>query len=82
MIGILKTTFKLLANDRAKLDAVLIGTTFAVFLVVRLTSIFSGVLTKALVPSIITNVRSSIRVMDPSPLALERGSSKIGEAPI
>jgi len=65
MTGIVKIALKLLINDRPKFAAVLMGTTFAIFLTVRLTSMVSGVLTKALVPSIITNVGSSIRVMDP-----------------
>jgi putative ABC transport system permease protein len=47
MKGILKLAFKLLVNDKGKYAALLVGITFAVFLMVQMTSIFSGILTKA-----------------------------------
>ena len=44
MSGVLRIAFKLLVNDRAKFSALLIGVTFAVFLMVQVTSMFAGVL--------------------------------------
>ena len=35
MKGILKLSYKLLVNDKAKFSALLVGITFAVFLMVR-----------------------------------------------
>ena len=40
MKGILKLAYKLLVNDRAKFTGLLIGITFAVFLIVMATSMF------------------------------------------
>ena len=45
--GILKIAFKLLVNDKGKFAALLIGITFAVFLMVQMTSHFAGVLKSA-----------------------------------
>ena len=42
--GILKLAYKLLVNDRAKFTALLLGITFAVFLMMFITSMFVGVL--------------------------------------
>ncbi len=64
MTGILKIAFKLLVNDRAKFAALLVGITFAVFLMVQLTSVFSGILDKS--SFIVTNVGASVWVMDPA----------------
>jgi len=64
MIGILRVAFKLLVNDRGKFAGLVVGVTFAVFLMVQLTSVFSGILTKA--SATIINVGASIWVMDPS----------------
>ena len=47
MSGILKLAFKLLVNDRAKFTGLLIGITFAVFLMIAMTSMFAGVLNRA-----------------------------------
>ena len=44
MPGILKIAYKLLVNDRAKFAALLVGITFAVFLMIQMTSLFSGIL--------------------------------------
>jgi len=64
MIGIFKIALKLLVNDRGKFAALMVGITFAIFLIVQLTSIFSGILAKA--SSTIINIGARIWVMDPS----------------
>jgi len=43
--GILKIAYKLLVNDKGKFSALLIGITFAVFLMVMMTSMYSGITT-------------------------------------
>jgi putative ABC transport system permease protein len=62
--GILKLAFKLLVNDRAKFTGLLIGITFAVFLMIAMTSMFAGVLNRA--SSTVINIGAPIWVMDPS----------------
>ena len=42
MRGILHIAYKLLVNDRAKFAALLVGITFAVFLMIEMTSMFAG----------------------------------------
>ena len=42
-IGILRIAYKLLVNDRSKFMALLVGIIFAVFLMVQMTSMFSGI---------------------------------------
>ena len=42
MWGILRLAYKLLVNDRAKFLALLVGITFAVFLIIGMTSLFAG----------------------------------------
>jgi putative ABC transport system permease protein len=64
MKGILRLAFKLLFNDRAKVSALLIGTTFAVFLMVEMTSLFAGILNKS--SSTVTNIGAPVWVMDPN----------------
>uniref|UniRef100_A0A7C3YYG2 FtsX-like permease family protein n=1 Tax=Desulfobacca acetoxidans TaxID=60893 RepID=A0A7C3YYG2_9BACT len=64
MKGILKVAFKLLVNDRGKFVALLVGITFAVFLIVQLTSVFAGILTKA--SATIINIGAPVWVMDPA----------------
>jgi putative ABC transport system permease protein len=64
LTGILKIAFKLLVNDRGKFAALLVGITFAVFLIVQLTSVFSGILTKA--SATIINIGARVWVMDPA----------------
>ena len=64
MKGILKIAFKLLVNDKGKFAALLMGITFAVFLMVMMTSIFSGVLRSA--SSVVINIGAKIWVMDPA----------------
>jgi putative ABC transport system permease protein len=62
--GILKLAYKLLVNDKAKFTALLIGITFAVFLMVVMTSLFAGVLNRA--SATVINIGADIWVMDPS----------------
>jgi len=61
--GILRIGFKLLVNDKAKFFALLIGITFAVFLMMQMTSMFAGILSRA--SSNVTNIGASMWVMDP-----------------
>jgi len=64
MRGILRIALKLLVNDRGKFTALIVGITFAVFLMVQLTSVFSGILKKA--SATIINIGASVWVMDPA----------------
>jgi putative ABC transport system permease protein len=64
MSGIFKIALKLLINDRGKFAALIVGITFAMFLIVQLTSIFSGILSKA--SATVINIGSRIWVMDTS----------------
>ncbi|HKM82784.1 MAG TPA: ABC transporter permease [Candidatus Acidoferrum sp.] len=64
MKGILRLAYKLLVNDTAKFSAMLVGITFAVFLMMFVTSMFSGVMKHA--SSTIINIGASIWVMDPA----------------
>ena len=62
--GILKLAYKLLVNDKAKFTALLVGITFAVFLMIAMTSLFAGVLNRA--SATVINLGASLWVMDPS----------------
>jgi putative ABC transport system permease protein len=62
--GILKIAFKLLVNDKGKFAALLVGITFAVFLMIQMTSMFAGVLKRS--SSTITNIGAKMWVMDPA----------------
>ena len=64
MKGILKLAFKLLVNDKAKFSALIVGITFAVFLMVQMTSMFAGVLTRS--SATVLNIGARVWVMDPS----------------
>jgi len=64
MFGILNIAYKLLVNDRAKFAALLVGITFAVFLMIQMTSLFSGVLSRA--SATVLNIGADIWVMDPA----------------
>ena len=64
MPGILKIAYKLLINDRAKFTALLVGITFAVFRMIEMTSLFSGILSRSL--ATVLNIGASIWVMDPA----------------
>ena len=63
MSGILKIAYKLLINDRAKFAALLVGITFAVFLMIEMTSLFAGILARS--SSTVINIGASVWVMDP-----------------
>jgi len=62
--GILKLAYKLLVNDKAKFTALLIGITFAVYLMMFVTSMFIGVLNHA--SATIINIGATMWVMDPA----------------
>ncbi len=64
MFGILKIAYKLLVNDRAKFAALLVGITFAVFLMIEMTSLFAGILSRS--SATVTNIGADIWVMDPA----------------
>jgi putative ABC transport system permease protein len=62
--GTLLIAYKLLTNDRGKFIALLTGITFAVFLMVQMTSIFSGILARS--AGTVTNIGASVWIMDPA----------------
>jgi putative ABC transport system permease protein len=62
--GIVRIGFKLLVNDKGKFMALLIGITFAVFLMVQMTAMFAGILNRAY--STVTNIGANIWIMDPA----------------
>jgi putative ABC transport system permease protein len=62
--GILRIGYKLLVNDAPKFTALLIGITFAVFLMTQMTSMFAGILNRAY--STVTNIGATMWVMDPA----------------
>ena len=62
--GTLRIAFELLINDRTKFISLLIGITFAVFLMIEMTSLFAGVLSRA--SSTVINIGASVWVMDPA----------------
>lgn len=64
MKGILKIAFKLLVNDKGKFAALLVGITFAVFLMVMMTSMFAGILHRS--SSTVINIGAKVWVMDPA----------------
>lgn len=64
MNGILRIAFKLLVNDKGKFAALLVGITFAVFLMIMMTSMFAGILTRS--SSTVLNIGAKIWVMDPA----------------
>lgn len=56
--------YKLLVNDRTKFAALLLGITFAVFLMVSMLSLFAGVLHRS--SSTVINIGAKVWVMDPA----------------
>jgi putative ABC transport system permease protein len=62
--GILKIAYKLLVNDKGKFTALLVGITFAVFLMVMMTSMFAGILHRS--SATVHNVGAKLWVMDPA----------------
>ena len=73
MWGIFKLAYKLLTNDHAKFAALLMGITFAVFLMIQMTSLFAGILDRS--SSTVTNIGAKIWVMD---TAVKTVASSIG----
>jgi putative ABC transport system permease protein len=63
MNGILRLAYKLLVNDRTKFTALIVGITFAVFLMVQMLSMFAGILSRS--SATVLNIGASIWVMDP-----------------
>ncbi|HXX95444.1 MAG TPA: ABC transporter permease, partial [Planctomycetota bacterium] len=64
MKGILRLAFKLLVNDRGKFAALLVGITFASFLMLQMTSMFAGVLNRS--SATVFNIGARVWVMDPA----------------
>ena len=64
MTGILKLAYKLLVNDKAKFSALLVGITFAVFLMIQMLAMFAGVLNRA--SATVFNLGASMWIMDPA----------------
>jgi putative ABC transport system permease protein len=62
--GILKIAYKLLVNDKGKFAALLVGITFAVFLMVMMTSMFAGILHRS--SATVLNIGAKLWVMDPA----------------
>jgi putative ABC transport system permease protein len=62
--GILKLAYKLLVNDKAKFTALLVGITFAVFLIIQMTAMFAGTMKRA--SATVINLGASIWIMDPA----------------
>lgn len=62
--GILRIGFKLLTGDRAKFSALIIGITFAVFLIMQVTSMFAGILNRAY--ATVTNIGAPMWIIDPA----------------
>src|SRR3974390_1061627 len=62
--GLARIAYKLLINDRAKFTSLLVGITFAVFLMITMTSLFAGVLSRA--SATVLNIGASIWVMEPA----------------
>jgi putative ABC transport system permease protein len=63
MNGILRLAYKLLVNDRTKFAALIVGITFAVFLMVQMLSMFAGILGRS--SATVLNIGASMWVMDP-----------------
>lgn len=64
MGGIYRIAYKLLVNDRGKFAALLVGITFAVFLMVMMTSMFAGILRRS--SATVLNIGAKVWVMDPA----------------
>ncbi len=64
MNGLLRIALKLLLNDKGKFATLVIGITFSVFLMMQMTSMFSGILYQS--AANIVNVGAKMWVMDPA----------------
>jgi putative ABC transport system permease protein len=62
--GLFKLAYKLLVNDKAKFTALLVGITFAVFLIIQMTAMFAGTMKRA--SATVINLGASIWIMDPA----------------
>jgi putative ABC transport system permease protein len=62
--GLARIAIKLLMSDRAKFFTLVLGVTFAVFLILQMTSLFVGILTRS--TSNVLNVGAQVWVMDPT----------------
>lgn len=62
--GLNQIAIKLLANDKGKFFTLIIGITFAVFLIMQMTSVFSGLMYRT--SATIVNIGAKMWVMDPS----------------
>jgi putative ABC transport system permease protein len=62
--GFLKLAYKLLVNDKAKFTALLVGITFASFLMTFIASMFAGVMNHS--SATVTNIGASMWIMDPT----------------
>jgi len=63
-VGILRIAYELLINDRTKYLALLLGISFAVFLMIEMASLFAGILARS--SATVINIGASIWVMDPA----------------
>ena len=63
-LGLVRIALELLINDRAKFFSLIIGITFAVFLMTQMMAMFAGVLQRS--SSTVVNVGASMWVMDPA----------------
>lgn len=64
MNGLLKIALKLLVNDKGKFFTLVMGIMFAVFLMMQITAVFSGMMQRT--AANIINVGAKIWIMDPS----------------
>ena len=64
MKGILRLAYLLLVNDKGKFAALLVGITFAAFLMLQMTSMFAGVLNRS--SATVLNIGARVWVMDPA----------------
>ena len=71
--GILKLAYKLLVNDKSKFAALLLGITFAVFLMLQVTSVFAGMMNRA--SATVFNIGAPMWIMDP---AVQSAAGSIG----
>ena len=64
MTGVFEVAYKLLVNDKAKFTALLVGITFAVFLIVQMDAMFAGSMKRAF--ATVINLGASMWIMDPA----------------
>ncbi len=64
MNGLLRIALKLLLNDRGKFATLVLGITFSAFLMIQMTSMFSGILYQS--AANIINIGAKMWVMDPA----------------